>query len=428
MKSVLTSLPLYYFSLYKAPAGVIEALEKLMRHFLWSGSHGENKMHWVSWELVTTPKRLGGWGVMRLSEMNIALLAKWAWRFRVEEGAIWGDVIKAIHSGRGLWSFLPLKRSLPGCWKVIVNMLEATKVRDNRFHELIRGKLGCGDNIRFWLDLWWGDTLLKDRWPRLFMLDKNKKCWVGERLRFSAGVVQFNPNWRRGPATVEELSEHQDLDRLLDGVAVSDQRDRWVWNAQENESFSVQSVRNLLHKDDRSQAAIDSCKRFKWEGWVPLKVNLLTWRVARDRIPTRVALVRRGINLQDLSCPLCGCHDEDANHLFVRCEVAFQVWSSICIWCKLSPFFAYDFEDLMLLYKNVHAGKWRKKIIRGIIMVTTWVLWNGRNTKVFQNKDMKILEAVAEVKSKAFLWLKFRSKCNNIVWNDWVKYPLYSFV
>ena len=38
VKSVLGSLPIFYFSLFKAPCSVIEMLERSRRRFLWGGS------------------------------------------------------------------------------------------------------------------------------------------------------------------------------------------------------------------------------------------------------------------------------------------------------------------------------------------------------------------------------------------------------
>lgn len=35
VKSVLGSLPLYFFSIFKAPISIIEKLEKIRRQFLW---------------------------------------------------------------------------------------------------------------------------------------------------------------------------------------------------------------------------------------------------------------------------------------------------------------------------------------------------------------------------------------------------------
>lgn len=153
--------------------------------------------------------------------------------------------------------------------------------------------------------------------------------------------------------------------------------------------------------------------------------NLVAWRTEFDRLPSRIALARRGVQIVHTSCPLCAANVEDLNHLFLGCGHANGVWSFICKWCKIDPFFAYDCEDLLLLYKTVHGGKWRKKIIRGIVIVTIWVLWKTKNAMVFQQTKTQVREAVAEVKSFSFLWLKHRSKFKCIVWKDWVEYPLY---
>ncbi|XP_021979674.1 uncharacterized protein LOC110875780 [Helianthus annuus] len=46
-KSVLESLPTYYFSLYRAPKKIISDLEAMIRKFLWGGSSEERKLHWL---------------------------------------------------------------------------------------------------------------------------------------------------------------------------------------------------------------------------------------------------------------------------------------------------------------------------------------------------------------------------------------------
>ncbi|XP_022014254.1 uncharacterized protein LOC110913739 [Helianthus annuus] len=45
IKSVLQSLPSYYFSLFKALVGVVNVLEGLIRRFLWGGSEDVKKVH-----------------------------------------------------------------------------------------------------------------------------------------------------------------------------------------------------------------------------------------------------------------------------------------------------------------------------------------------------------------------------------------------
>ncbi|KAJ0482194.1 putative reverse transcriptase zinc-binding domain-containing protein [Helianthus annuus] len=231
----------------------------------------------------------------------------------------------------------------------------------------------------------------------------------------------FSGRWYRSPRTVEELSELQDLERMLSEGNMAQNSDKWVWDDGAAGTFTVSGFKELIREGVNGMQDL----HMKWEGWVPIKVNLITWRAERDRLPTRVALARRRINNPDVLCPMCSVADEDIRHLMVGCEFAYGVWTVICKWCKLDPFFAYDYDDLLMLYKNVHAGKWRKKIIRGIVMIITWVIWNTRNAKVFQNSSTNIIDVVAEVKSRSFLWLKHRSKFKSIVWQDWSSYPLY---
>ena len=47
INSVLSSLPLYFFSIYKAPKAVLKTLKRLQREFLWGGNLERRKTAWV---------------------------------------------------------------------------------------------------------------------------------------------------------------------------------------------------------------------------------------------------------------------------------------------------------------------------------------------------------------------------------------------
>ena len=208
---------------------------------------------------------------------------------------------------------------------------------------------------------------------------------------------------------------------MLSNVRLSESNDRWTWDAEGTGCFSVANVKRLLRSDR------DTYRRhvMKWESWIPLKVNLLAWRLEMDRLPTRVALVRRCIDVQDVSCPLCQSVEESSKHVFSGCCFTFGVWSIIGKWCKIDPIFAFDIEDLLLLHQNAAESKWAKKIIRGIVMISCWAIWNERNKKVFQGENPSVVKVVATVKSLSFLWLKSRARFNSLHWKDWVCSPLY---
>ncbi|XP_022007868.1 uncharacterized protein LOC110907153 [Helianthus annuus] len=76
LKSVLNSLPTYFFSLYKAPAKVIDALERIRRTFFWKGSDDNSYMSWMAWEKVIAPIEYGGLGFGSLRNANLAMLSK----------------------------------------------------------------------------------------------------------------------------------------------------------------------------------------------------------------------------------------------------------------------------------------------------------------------------------------------------------------
>ncbi|KAJ9538095.1 hypothetical protein OSB04_030828 [Centaurea solstitialis] len=93
-KSVLGSLGIYLFSLYKAHMKVINILESHRCRFFWGGTDNQKKICWMAWENVIRDKSCGGLGIGSLCSLNMALLAKWRWRERTETDAIWLKVVQ----------------------------------------------------------------------------------------------------------------------------------------------------------------------------------------------------------------------------------------------------------------------------------------------------------------------------------------------
>lgn len=98
IKSVLNSLPTYYFSLFKTPSGVIDELEKMRHKFIWGGDDTKHKIHWVSWDRIVASRKKGGLGVRSLRAQNLSLLTKWWWRLKIDKGNLWKECINNIHN------------------------------------------------------------------------------------------------------------------------------------------------------------------------------------------------------------------------------------------------------------------------------------------------------------------------------------------
>ena len=93
IRSTLSSLPIYFLSLFRMPKTVCSRLEKIQRDFLWGGGNLERKPHLVNWKTVCQEKNRGGLRVRGLSLMNQALLCKWCWQFANERDSLWRLVI-----------------------------------------------------------------------------------------------------------------------------------------------------------------------------------------------------------------------------------------------------------------------------------------------------------------------------------------------
>ncbi|KAL4278182.1 hypothetical protein GQ457_03G030870 [Hibiscus cannabinus] len=94
IKSVLSSLPIYFLSLFKIPKTVNLTISKLIARFLW-GLVDNKAIHWVRWEVLCSPSECGGLGLVDFEVKNRALLNKWLWRYGTEPESLWRKVVAA---------------------------------------------------------------------------------------------------------------------------------------------------------------------------------------------------------------------------------------------------------------------------------------------------------------------------------------------
>lgn len=77
IKSLLLSLPLYFFFFYRALMCIITTLVSIHRRFMWFGVSNSDNICWVDWNSVCRAKANEGLGVKNLAASNASLLAKW---------------------------------------------------------------------------------------------------------------------------------------------------------------------------------------------------------------------------------------------------------------------------------------------------------------------------------------------------------------
>nr|GEV64792.1 RNA-directed DNA polymerase, eukaryota, reverse transcriptase zinc-binding domain protein [Tanacetum cinerariifolium] len=101
LKSVLSSIPIFHLSIFKAPISVISKLESIRAYFFNGHYPNIKKACWTKWTNILAPKAKGGLGVFSLFALNRALMLKWVWRFHAHSSSFWARTIKAIHGENG---------------------------------------------------------------------------------------------------------------------------------------------------------------------------------------------------------------------------------------------------------------------------------------------------------------------------------------
>ncbi|PWA37340.1 RNA-directed DNA polymerase, eukaryota [Artemisia annua] len=214
IKSVLGNLPTYFMSLYYMPAAIRSKLESLRQNFFIGSELGDRKMAWVSWNTCLASKELGGLGIGSIHALNVGLLFKWIWRFLHNQSDLWISVIKGIYGCSGGIFGENFARSCHSPWSGILSMIKKLKHKGIDLMALCKRKLGNGESILFWEDVWWGNQTLKNLYPGIHMLDSHKDCCVAHRLP----PHEWNTVLRRDPRGGIEASQFNELRLHIESI------------------------------------------------------------------------------------------------------------------------------------------------------------------------------------------------------------------
>nr|GEX56919.1 hypothetical protein [Tanacetum cinerariifolium] len=157
IKSVLTSLPLYFMSIYKAPMGVLYKLESICRNFFNGVDNNERKINMIGWKKILAAKGKGGLGVSSFFSYNHALLFKWVWRFRSDQILLWSCLIRAIH-GDDIINTCCFSWSSP--WIHITCEVHSLYLKGINLLAHVKKKVGNGSTTLFWKDPWFAESPL----------------------------------------------------------------------------------------------------------------------------------------------------------------------------------------------------------------------------------------------------------------------------
>jgi hypothetical protein len=214
------------------------------------------------------------------------------------------------------------------------------------------------------MDLWIGDSLLSSRFVRLFKISTDPQGLVSQLYRDGRWNIRF----RRSFGIEEQDSWLKLLDELRE-VHISGYDDSVSWNLDPSGNFSTK----LLYQRMIQGASVAHAKDV-WKAACPLKVRILIWQLARDRLPLN-AQIKWCHGNSDGNCALCHTL-EDAAHIFFNCPLAQFAWSC-CRELLQVDWNPSSFADLFTIFQHFTGAS--KRFLRMLFAAQSWALWTIRN-------------------------------------------------
>nr|GEX91418.1 RNA-directed DNA polymerase, eukaryota, reverse transcriptase zinc-binding domain protein [Tanacetum cinerariifolium] len=219
-------------------------------------------MAWVKWSQVLSSFKKGGLKIGTLKAFNLALLQKWRWRLLSSPNNMWVKFIKALHGREG-----GLNNQVcifNGTWSRIIgtsNFLHSKGIIPlNSFCF----KVGCGARVRFWKDIWIGDSPLHTWYNILYRLDQYKDCLIIDRIVNG----QWQYNWSRSDIGTRNTAYLNDLLLKISQIDISVDEDTCTWVLSNDGTFFVKSARCLI--DSKLLPSIPTPT--VWDKFLPRKV------------------------------------------------------------------------------------------------------------------------------------------------------------
>ncbi|GKA39269.1 RNA-directed DNA polymerase, eukaryota [Tanacetum coccineum] len=218
---------------------------------------------------------------------------------------------------------------------------------------------------------------------------------------------------------VTEVEIKSDMLNEIGQLNIDVNEDTCTWSLGPNGTFTVKDARYRIDQNILPTLAHATT----WDKSIPRKVNVFMWRLSLDRLPHRLNLSSRGMDIPAISCPSCNANVESANHIFFECDIATDMWKLVFRWCDIPLFQASSWDSFNDWIISWHASKEKKHRFYVITTSVLWWLWRYRNSVTFNSQPLRKSDLFDNVRFSSFSWLHNRDHMK-LSWNDWLMYPL----
>jgi len=332
-------------------------------------------------------------GIKDISKFNTALLGKWIWALASDQQQLWARIIISKYGG---WSDFQSARVQGGYsywWRDLRKLYHQSD--HNIFHQYMSWKVGCGDKVRFWTDKWLGEEYtLQQKYNQLFLINRQQSDLISMMGNFSQDNWRWDLKWRRNLFDYESDLAVNFMEDITSVPIQRHVKDIMIWKADPSGVYSTKSAYRLMMNPSTPASDVRTSILI-WKMKIPPRAAVFTWRLLKDRLPTRVNLIRRSVIIQEAACPLCGQEQEEVGHLFFNCKRIVGLWWESMRWIQVVGPLPASPVDHFLQFCDGFGADINHSSWCGWWVALTSTIWQHRNLLIFQDKPFdssKVME------------------------------------
>ncbi|GKD91172.1 RNA-directed DNA polymerase, eukaryota, reverse transcriptase zinc-binding domain protein [Tanacetum coccineum] len=346
VSSILSSMQVYWASVFILPKSVIKDIDKLLKGFLWCQGEISRGKAKIAWKQVCKTKEEGGLCIKNLCLWNEVLMSKHLWNVVTMKDSVWVRWINDVRlKGNSIWKIGCDKNTSSG-WKSILGL------RDKMRKHIIC-KVGDGSSIFLWHDKRWGPEPISTLIPMETVL----KAGLESKVGLKDTIRGDKWSW---PVTLQNLSVLKSIHvpKLSDGI-----KDKFLWYT--NDGKTVNYSTKKAWKDWRNTSDKVRWHDFVWFSNCTPKHSFIMWIAVQGRLTTQERLIKWYLDKQ------------------VAC------------------LFREDIVNFMIVKK--HNKSIKSLLLRLILAACVYYIWTERNKRHFTNEKQNCKEVVANVEDRMCL-------------------------
>ncbi|GJY20023.1 putative reverse transcriptase domain, reverse transcriptase zinc-binding domain protein [Tanacetum coccineum] len=335
-KSILSSMQVYWASVFILPKSVVKEIDKLLKGFLWCQGELSKGKAKVAWKQICRPKDEGGLGIKSLEVWNEVLMSKHLWNVATLKESIWvkWTIMNRVKDD-GIWAMKCDKNASHG-WNQILSLRDKMRAH-------IISKIGDGASIFLWHDRWWRPD----------------------------PITKFIPM---------DVIRNDGFDSKM---KLKDMIYRYMWLTKDDKCVNFST--NRAWRDWREDNAKVDWHKFIWFSNCTPKHSFIMWIAILGRLTTQERL-QKWYPEKELTCSYCGVCPDSTNHLFFECCYSMSIWRIMKERAGITNM-PNNWDEIMTFMTARKHNRSINSLLRRITLAAcVYFIWCERNKRVFNSE------------------------------------------